>query len=376
MPDELEAVGQNVLGQVEETSFVLVDYTPPQRPVHSHLHNSEKANSTAWLPAPAPVLLLPPALLPNEIHEQNSEIPGEAYSLPPLELFYYRPSSELVEDTADLNANAEHLCDVLKSFGVKVSCGDVVRGPAITQYEFTLDRGVKLAKITNLADDIALSPGASGVRIAPIQGKISVVGIEVPNKHIAPVYIRDVLASSEFREHKSPVAFAIGKDIGNRNVIGDIAALPHILIAGTTGSGKSVCTNSLISSILCKASPDDARFIMIDPKMVELAPYNGIPHLLVPVVTDPKKAAGALQWAVYEMMKRYKQFSELGVKKLAEYNALAESDPDIEHMPTIVIVINELADLMLVAAKEVEESICRVAQMGLLQKKSRELSIM
>ena len=244
------------------------------------------------------------------------------------------------------------------------TAGDVVHGPSVTRYEFTLDQGVKLSKITNLADDIALALGASGVRIAPIPDKISVVGIEVPNRQVTPVLIRDVIESREFVEHKSSTAFALGRDIGGRNIIGDIERLPHVLIAGTTGSGKSVCTNSLIVSLLYKSTPDQVRFIMVDPKMVELAPYNGIPHLLIPVVTDPKKAAGALQWAVYEMMKRYKTFSEHGVKKLEEYNRLAKASEDLETLPSVVVVIDELADLMLVAAKEVEESICRVAQMG------------
>jgi S-DNA-T family DNA segregation ATPase FtsK/SpoIIIE len=242
--------------------------------------------------------------------------------------------------------------------------GDVVHGPTVTRYEFILDQGVKLSKITNLADDIALALGASGVRIAPIPDKISVVGIEVPNKQVSSVLIRDVLESTAFTSHKSHVAFALGKDIGGSCIIGNIAKLPHVLIAGTTGSGKSVCTNSLIVSLLYKSTPEEVRFIMVDPKMVELAPYNGIPHLLIPVVTDPKKAAGALQWAVFEMMKRYKLFSEHNVKDLAGYNALARTTDELETMPTVVVVIDELADLMLVAAKEVEESICRVAQMG------------
>ena len=206
--------------------------------------------------------------------------------------------------------------------------------------------------------------GASGVRIAPIPDKISVVGIEVPNKLVSAVHIRDVLESHEFTQHKSSVAFAVGKDIAGNNIIGNIAKLPHVLIAGTTGSGKSVCTNSLIVSLLYKSTPDEVRFIMVDPKMVELAPYNGIPHLLIPVVTDPKKAAGALQWAVYEMMKRYKLFSERNVKDLAGYNALAAADETLKKLPSVVVVIDELADLMLVAAKEVENSICRIAQMG------------
>ena len=240
----------------------------------------------------------------------------------------------------------------------------MVHGPSVTRYEFTLDQGVKLSKLTNLADDIALALGSGGVRIAPIPNKSSVVGIEVPNRVVTAVRIRDVIDSRAFAEHKSRVAFAVGKDIGGNCIVGDIARLPHVLIAGTTGSGKSVCTNSLIVSLLYKSTPEEVRFIMVDPKMVELAPYNGIPHLLIPVVTDPKKAAGALQWAVYEMMKRYKLFSENGVKDLDGFNALAQRNEELKKMPTVVVVIDELADLMLVAAKEVEESICRVAQMG------------
>ena len=223
---------------------------------------------------------------------------------------------------------------------------------------------MRLNKLTNLADDIALALGATGVRIAPIPDKISMVGIEVPNKLVSPVFIHEVIDSQEFRNHPSKVAFAVGKDIGGNNIVGNIAKLPHLLIAGTTGSGKSVCTNSLIISLLYKATPEEVRLIMVDPKMVELGIYNGIPHLLIPVVTDPKKAAGALQWAVTEMMKRYRAFSEVGVRDLASYNALAVRNEDLTKMPQVVVVIDELADLMLVAAKEVEESICRVAQMG------------
>ena len=288
----------------------------------------------------------------------------ETYIFPPVTLLDHNSQDNYIEAGAELRTNAQRLADTLSSFGVDATAGDVVRGPAITRYEFVLDQGVKLSKITNLSDDIALALGASGVRIAPIPEKISVVGIEVPNKTVSPVLIRDVIESRTFTQHKSPVAFAVGRDIGNRDIVGDIAKLPHVLIAGTTGSGKSVCTNSLIISLLYKSSPEDVRFIMVDPKMVELAPYNGIPHLLIPVVTDPKKAAGALQWAVFEMMKRYKTFSELGVKKLEEYNAIAQKREDLPHMASVVVVIDELADLMLVAAKEVEESICRVAQMG------------
>ena len=288
----------------------------------------------------------------------------EAYRYPPITLLDQNSDDRHQEVGAELRLNSQRLAAALTSFGVDAHPGEVVHGPSVTRYEFTLDQGVKLSKLTNLSDDIALALGATGVRIAPIPGKISAVGIEVPNKAVTAVRIRDVIESREFTTNPSTVAFAVGKDIGGNCIIGNIARLPHVLIAGTTGSGKSVCTNSLIVSLLYKSTPDEVRFIMVDPKMVELAPYNGIPHLLIPVVTDPKKAAGALQWAVYEMMKRYKMFSERGVKDLAGFNALCESDAEMKKLPTVVVVIDELADLMLVAAKEVEESICRVAQMG------------
>ena len=296
--------------------------------------------------------------------EQELAQGEEAYRYPPITLLEENHADNCTEVGAELRNNSRRLAEALRSFGVDAAAGDVVHGPSVTRYEFTLEQGVKLSKITNLSDDIALALGASGVRVAPVPNKISVVGIEVPNRTVTAVRIRDVIESREFTRHPSSVAFAVGKDIGGNNIVGNIAKLPHVLIAGTTGSGKSVCTNSLIVSILYKSTPDEVRFIMVDPKMVELAPYNGIPHLLIPVVTDPKKATGALQWAVFEMMKRYKMFSEKGVKDLAGYNALAEVDEDVKKLPTVVVVIDELADLMLVAAKEVEESICRVAQMG------------
>ncbi len=303
------------------------------------------------------------AAVTAEIQEKLSE-EGDNYQFPPITLLEQGGQENFAEAGAELRNNSRRLAETLTSFGVDATPGDVIHGPSVTRYEFVLDQGVKLSKITNLADDIALALGATGVRIAPIPDKISVVGIEVPNKQVTPVLIRDVIESRAFTEHKSKVAFALGKDIGGRCIVGDIEKLPHVLIAGTTGSGKSVCTNSLIVSLLYKSTPDQVRFIMVDPKMVELAPYNGIPHLLIPVVTDPKKAAGALQWAVFEMMKRYKTFSERGVKKLEEYNRLARTSDELETLPSVVVVIDELADLMLVAAKEVEESICRVAQMG------------
>ena len=335
---------------------------------------SPPAASAAPVPVAKPREADKPSVTAQEVQDATEEVtaaveqelaqPEEAYQYPPITLLDENTADNYTEVGAELRSNSQRLAQTLQSFGVDARPGAVVHGPSVTRYEFTLEQGVKLSKITNLADDIALALGASGVRIAPIPNKISVVGIEVPNRAVTPVRIRDVVESRTFTEHKSPVAFAVGKDIGGSCIVGDIGKLPHVLIAGTTGSGKSVCTNSLIVSILYKSTPEEVRFIMVDPKMVELAPYNGIPHLLIPVVTDPKKAAGALQWAVFEMMKRYKLFSEHGVKDLAGYNALARQDEELKTMPTVVVVIDELADLMLVAAKEVEESICRVAQMG------------
>ena len=285
------------------------------------------------------------------------------YCFPPLDLLK-RPVRAGTDGTEEMRENSRRLNETLASFNIDAHIINVTRGPSVTRYEVELDKGVRLNKITGCADDIALSLGASGVRIAAVPGKISVVGIEVPNRAVTTVSLREVIDSTEFAKAKSKTSIALGKSIDGSCIVGNIAKMPHLLIAGTTGSGKSVCTNSLIVSILYKSTPDEVRFIMVDPKMVELAPYNGIPHLLIPVVTDPKKAAGALQWAVFEMMKRYKMFSEKGVKDLAGYNALSETDEDVKKLPTVVVVIDELADLMLVAAKEVEESICRVAQMG------------
>ena len=287
-----------------------------------------------------------------------------AYQYPPVSLLHEGQGVSGSEVAGELQANQARLADTIHSFGIDAEIVSVTRGPSVTRYEVELDQGVRLNKLTNLSDDIALALGATGVRIAPIPDKISMVGIEVPNKLVSPVPIHDVIDSREFRDNPSKVAFAVGRDISNRNVVGNIAKLPHLLIAGTTGSGKSVCTNSLIISLLYKATPEEVRLIMVDPKMVELGIYNGIPHLLIPVVTDPKKAAGALQWAVTEMMKRYRMFAEVGVRDLASYNAKAAKTEGMDTMPQVVVVIDELADLMLVAAKEVEESICRVAQMG------------
>lgn len=284
------------------------------------------------------------------------------YEFPPINLLRTGASAS-GDSREEILLNKERLEGALHSFGIPAAIVGVTHGPTVTRYDIELEQGVKLARVTNLAGDLALALGVVNVRIAPIPDRISTVGIEVPNKLVSTVYLRDIIASSKFSSAKSKLSFAIGKDIGGDCIVGNIAKLPHLLIAGTTGSGKSVCMNSLILSLLYKASPDEVRLIMIDPKMVELGIYNGIPHLYVPVVTDPKKAAGALQWSVVEMLKRYRLFAEVGVRDLENYNKHCVANGE-DTMPQVVIVIDELADLMMVASKEVEESICRVAQMG------------
>ena len=295
---------------------------------------------------------------------QAMEEPKQIYEFPPIDLLRL-PNKSGTDATGEMRDNTLRLQDTLASFKIEANIVNVTRGPSVTRYEVELEKGVRLNKLTNSADDIALSLGASGVRIAAVPGKISVVGIEVPNKAVTSVTLREVIDSNEFDKAKSASSFAVGKDIGGNCVIGNVAKLPHMLIAGTTGSGKSVCMNSIIISLLYKASPDDVKLIMIDPKMVELGVYNDIPHLLIPVVTDPKKAAGSLQWAVVEMMRRYKAMSDANVRDLDSYNGMVESQQiEGDKLPQVVVIIDELADLMLVAAKEVEESICRIAQMG------------
>ena len=297
-----------------------------------------------------------------EIEEKNAEAQS-AYQFPSLDILN-EGSAAANDGTEEMRVNTERLNSTLQSFGIEGQIINVVRGPAVTRYELELDRGVKLSRVTGLSDDIALALGASGVRISAIPDKISIVGIEVPNKAVASVSLRDVLKSDAFTQNRSAIAFAVGKDIGGNAIVGDIAALPHMLIAGTTGSGKSVCINSLIVSLLYKATPEQVRMIMVDPKMVELGVYNNIPHLLIPVVTDPKKAAGSLQWGVHEMLRRYRMMADANVRDIKAYNELAAANDEYETMPQIVVVIDELADLMMAAAKEVEDSICRIAQMG------------
>ena len=283
------------------------------------------------------------------------------YRYPPVDLLR-SPLTSMGDTKDEILLNRARLESALHSFGINANIVGIIHGPTVTRFDIELEQGVKLSRVTNLSGDLARSLGVINVRIAPIPDKISTVGIEVPNRIVNTVYLREIIEADAFRTAKSKLSFAIGKDIGGNCIVGNISKLPHMLIAGTTGSGKSVCMNSLILSLLYKAGPDEVKMIMIDPKMVELGIYNGIPHLYVPVVTDPKKAAGALQWSVVEMLKRYRLFSEAGVRDLATYNSRCTED--MPKLPQVVIVIDELADLMIAASKEVEESICRVAQMG------------
>ena len=304
----------------------------------------------------------------NEIL-QKEEKPKAQYKFPPLSLLA-RGKSKNGNSDANLRQTAMKLQQTLQNFNVNVRVTNVSCGPAVTRYELEPEQGVKVSKIVALQDDIKLNLAAADIRIeAPIPGKAA-VGIEVPNSENADVKLRDLLESDEFKNHPSKIAFATGRDIAGKVVVSDIQKMPHVLIAGATGSGKSVCINTIVMSILYKANPDDVKMIMIDPKVVELSVYNGIPHLLIPVVTDPKKAAGALQWAVTEMMHRYDSFAQYGVRDIKGYNAKVESVSYIEDenkpkkMPQIVIIVDELADLMMVAAHEVEESVCRLAQLA------------
>ncbi len=305
----------------------------------------------------------------GQMAAQTDAAPKKEYRTPPLSLLTKGKKAGGDSD-AHLRETARKLQETLHNFGVNVTITNVSCGPAVTRYELQPEQGVKVSKIVGLTDDIKLNLAAADIRIeAPIPGKAA-VGIEVPNKENAVVHLRDLLESGEFKNSSSAIAFAAGRDIAGKPVVADIAKMPHLLVAGATGSGKSVCINTMIISILYKASPEDVKLIMIDPKVVELSVYNGIPHLMIPVVTDPKKAAGALNWAVSEMMKRYELFAKYNVRDIKGFNEKTESMTPEERegkpgkMPQIVIIVDELADLMMVAPGEVEEAICRLAQLA------------
>ena len=364
--------------------------TPQAEAIRIHKEDIPEPSETSAYEQPAPVRTNPQpenrvrpkitapeppkgnSLAEDQIHKDIARAekqPPAEYHIPPLNLLQ-KGKAATGDSSRELKETAMRLQQTLNTFGVKVTITDISQGPSVTRYELQPEQGVKVSKIVGLADDIKLNLAATDIRIeAPIPGKAA-IGIEVPNKENMMVALRDLLESKEFQEFPSKLAFAVGKDIAGKTVVADIAKMPHMLIAGATGSGKSVCINTLIMSILYKAHPDDVKLIMVDPKVVELSVYNGIPHLLIPVVTDPKKASAALHWGVSEMEDRYRRFADYNVRDLKGYNKKIESMPVPEgqeapkKMPQIVIIVDELADLMMVCPGEVEESICRLAQLA------------
>lgn len=340
----------NQIGIDESGKEVLNEFKEEQQEqINTEAKSESKASETEKIPT---------------FNIETSTPEPENYVLPPIDLLQKHKSASADKYKKELISTAEKLQSTLDSFGVSAKVINVSRGPAVTRYELAPDPGVKVSKIVNLTDDIALNLAAPSIRMeAPIPGK-SAVGIEIPNASIDTVFFRDVIESDEFNDAKSKISFGLGKDTSGETMIADIGKMPHVLIAGATGSGKSVCINTIITSILYKAKPSEVKLIMIDPKVVELGVYNGIPHLLIPVVTDPKKAAGALNWAVQEMVDRYNKFAAKGVRDMKGYNEALEADGEEGKLPQIVIIIDELADLMMVAPNDVEDAICRLAQMA------------
>ncbi len=328
------------------------------------IENIAESNKLFAEPRPVevePVVAMETPVLEPPQYEVTKPVPPP-YKYPPVSLLNGPKPGQAVESSEDLRASAHRLIEVLNSFGIGAKLITITKGPTVSRFELELETGTKLSSLTNLSNDIALSLGAPGVNISPVQSKANVVGVEVPNKQVSVVYARDVMDSQEFQSKNSPTTFAVGRDISGQNIVGDIAKLTHLLIAGTTGSGKSVCMNTLIISLLYKASPEDVRLIMVDPKMVELGIYNGIPHLLVPVVTDMKKAAAALEWAVVEMERRFALLMERGKRDIDGYNESIKGEPGTPKMPRIIVIIDEMADLMMIAKKEIETSVARIAQ--------------
>ena len=372
-PDDFDMT--QISAALEESADRIAGLTPAPvrtKPVAGKAAESGQpiGNQSAQMMQPASQRTAGAAEIP--VTDQISQPPKKPkpYKKPPLTLLKKSEASSNKNSERQLKETALQLKQTLKTFGVNVTITDISQGPAVTRYELQPEMGVKVSKIVNLSDDIKLNLAATDIRIeAPIPGKAA-IGIEVPNKENSMVLLRDLLESDNFKNFKSNLSFAVGKDIAGQTVVTDIAKMPHVLIAGSTGSGKSVCINTLIMSILYKASPEDVKLIMVDPKVVELSVYNGIPHLLLPVVTDPKKAAGALHWGVNEMTERYKKFEDMHVRDLKGYNKKVEEMTENggeelpQKLPQIVIIVDELADLMMVAPGEVEESICRLAQLA------------
>lgn len=373
IPEEEEAIIQeDFLEDTMPESVYQMDEPDTILPTEAYeeVAASQKDNISSEIREAVPIDIEAATLAKKaENKAENKTMPPRPYLFPPIDLLSKPSGDQKGMSDTELRKKAKTLQTTLESFGVGAKVTNVSCGPAVTRFELQPEQGVKVSKITGLADDIKLNLAAAEIRIeAPIPGKAA-VGIEVPNRVTTMVNLRDLMENEQFKKHASNLAFAVGKDIGGQTIVTDIAKMPHLLIAGATGSGKSVCINTLIMSILYKAKPEDVKLIMIDPKVVELSVYNGIPHLLIPVVTDPKKASGALHWAVTEMTERYNKFAELGVREIKGYNekiaAVAEAnDPRYEKMPQIVIIVDELADLMMVAAGEVEEAICRLAQLA------------
>lgn len=380
-PDELDEPEENTDDAVWEVQEPKVPaYDTASQPIRIHkegieeepvrMHTSSGSGTVSERPGVSERPKVSPVRsdIQRDIAHAERRAPKE-YMFPPLSLLQ-KGAVTTGDSTKELKETAMHLQQTLSTFGVRVTITDISQGPSVTRYELQPEQGVKVSKIVGLADDIKLNLAATDIRIeAPIPGKAA-VGIEVPNKENMTVALRDLLESKEFKEFSSNIAFAVGKDIAGKTVVSDIAKMPHMLIAGSTGSGKSVCINTLIMSILYKARPDDVKLIMVDPKVVELSVYNGIPHLLIPVVTDPKKASAALHWGVSEMEDRYRKFADFNVRDLKGYNKKVESmreggdEEAPAKMPQIVIIVDELADLMMVSPGEVEESICRLAQLA------------
>jgi len=372
MRNEKFEEGSVTLPDDEGTPIVITpEEVPEGEPAQMVIRDIPIIESAPSVPAkkqePKPVKEFKKVESAGDLNLEVADINAQAYPeyvLPSMDLLNPAPEDTSQQDRKEILANASLLEETLGNFGIEVKVVQISRGPAITRYELQPSPGVKVSRIVSLSDDIALSLAAQQVRIvAPIPGKAA-VGIEVPNKTVSMVAVRDVLESESVQNSDSSLSVALGKDISGKSIVADLGKMPHLLVAGSTGSGKSVCINSIISSLLFRTRPDEVKFLMIDPKVVELNIYNGIPHLILPVVTDPKKAAAALNWAVQEMTDRYKSFAESGVRDIAGYNRKLEESGQGGAMPKIVVIIDELADLMMVAPNAVEDAICRLAQMA------------